>query len=174
MPPPRPAKSPDPADWRPGVIAERCCRVHSRAAMDFSIRSATAGDIGAMHALRSRVRENRLSASTRIVRASYRPFVTAGSAWVAVSGGRIAGFAAVDGPARRVWALFVDPGAEGLGIGRALHATMLEWAREQGIARLHLSTEEGSRAVTFYRRAGWRRTSVTNEGEVHFERSLRS
>ena len=139
--------------------------------MTFKIRNATAADVPAMHRLRGRVRENRLSDTTGVSEASYLPHITAGSAWVAVAGEGIAGFAAIDGPARTVWALFVDPMAEGAGVGRALHIRMLEWAREQGIGSLSLRTAQGSRAVNFYTSAGWRQVGTTADGEVLFERS---
>lgn len=73
--------------------------------MNVRIRSATAGDIRAMHRLRHRVRENRLSETTRINEASYRPFIAAGSAWVAEAEAGMIGFAAIDAPALSVWAL---------------------------------------------------------------------
>lgn len=140
--------------------------------MNIRIRSATDADVGAMHRLRNSVRENRLAALTRITEASYPPYIAAGSAWVAEAKDGILGFAIIDAPATSVWALFVDPNTEGAGIGRALHLTMLDWARQQGIAHLSLSTEEGSRAVQFYQRAGWTQTAILQDGEVVFERSL--
>ncbi len=140
--------------------------------MNIRIRSAVDADVGAMHRLRNRVRENRLADFTRITEASYPPYIAAGSAWVAEAKDGILGFAIIDAPATSVWALFVDPNTEGAGIGRALHVTMLDWARKQGIAHLSLSTEEGSRAVRFYQRAGWTQTAILQDGEVVFERSL--
>jgi GNAT superfamily N-acetyltransferase len=142
--------------------------------MDATIRRATAADVGSMHGLRNRVRENRLSETTTISEASYLPYIAAGSAWVAEARVSLVGFAAIDASASRVWALFVDPDAEGAGVGRALHVRMLDWARQRGIARLSLSTEEGSRAVHFYKRAGWIQTGLMPDGEVLFERSLLS
>lgn len=127
-----------------------------------------------MHRLRTSVRENRLSDPNRITEASYLPYITGGSAWVAETEDGIAGFAAVDAPATSVWALFVDPDAEGAGIGRALHIRMLEWAREQGISRLSLRTEGGSRAAQFFNRAGWTEAGIAADGEVLFEKSLLS
>ncbi len=132
---------------------------------------AAVDDVDAMHHLRNKVRENRLSDTTTISEASYLAYIAAGSAWVAESEAGISGFAAVDATARKVWALFVDPEAEGSGVGRALHNKMLEWARNNGIDRLSLSTEVGSRAVHFYTRAGWTPVGTTAEGEVLFERS---
>ena len=144
----------------------------SSSLMKFNIRTATADDVDAMHRLRGRVRENRLSDTAGVNEASYLPYIAAGSAWVAEAEDGIAGFAAIDGPARTVWALFVAPEAEGAGVGRALHIRMLEWAQDQGIGSLTLLTAQGSRAVQFYTRAGWRQIGMTADGEVHFERSL--
>ncbi len=126
-----------------------------------------------MHKVRNDVRENRLAQTTRITQASYLPYITAGSAWVAENGDGIVGFAAIDAPAATVWALFIAPSAEGAGIGRALHQTMLVWAAANGLRRLSLTTEHGSRAVRFYSRAGWAERRVTADGEVHFEKTLR-
>jgi GNAT superfamily N-acetyltransferase len=127
-----------------------------------------------MHAVRSNVRENQLSDPKRVTEASYLPYIAAGSAWVAETDTVIAGFAALDALDGSVWALFVAPDAEGAGIGRALHLRMLEWAREQGVPRLTLSTQNGSRAAHFYERAKWKRRGITAEGEVHFEMELLS
>jgi GNAT superfamily N-acetyltransferase len=140
--------------------------------MIFRIRIAYAGDVSAMHAVRSKVRENRLSDPYRITEASYLPYIEAGSMWVAETEAGLAGFAAIDAPGASVWALFVDPDAEGAGIGRALHHRMLEFAREQGIRRLSLSTQDGSRALNFYERAGWTRAGTVAEGEVLLEKLL--
>jgi GNAT superfamily N-acetyltransferase len=140
--------------------------------MRLRIRTATVADVRDMHRLRKRVRENRLSDTTRIKEASYLPYIAAASAWVAEADGRISGFAAIDGPAKSVWALFVDPDVERRGIGQALHFKMVDWARQQGIDRLSLSTEEGSRAVQFYHRSGWKVIGTRPGGEVIFARSI--
>jgi GNAT superfamily N-acetyltransferase len=127
-----------------------------------------------MHRVRTDVRENRLSTPEKIKEASYLPYIAAGSAWVAETNTGIVGFAVIDASARKIWALFVDPDAEGAGIGQALHQHMMEWARETGLERLSLSTEKGSRAVRFYSQAGWQQSGFTAEGEVLFERSVGS
>ena len=140
--------------------------------MDFEIRAAISSDVREMQRIRGSVRENRLSDPRRISDASYVPFIAAGSAWVAETGGRILGFAAIDPSDGSVWALFVDPAAEGAGIGRALHGRMVEWARVQGLPRLTLLTEGGTRAAQFYRRAGWRETGRAEDGQSIFELDL--
>ena len=141
--------------------------------MIFRVRIATAADVPAMHRVRLDVRENRLGDPQRVSETSYLPYVAAGSAWVAETDEGVCAFAAIDVVAGSVWALFVDPRAEGAGIGRALHLRMLEWAQEQGLDRLTLSTEAGSRASRFYSRAGWAEAGINAQGELVFERSLR-
>jgi GNAT superfamily N-acetyltransferase len=140
--------------------------------INLRIRAASLRDVGAMHRLRNSVRENRLSEATDISEASYLPYIAVRSAWIAESDAGVAGFAAIDAAAAKVWALFVAPEAEGAGVGRALHDHMLEWAGQQGIESLSLSTEDGSRAVQFYTRAGWKRVCTTADGEVHFVRTM--
>lgn len=140
--------------------------------MDFRIRSASTTDIPAMHDLRKAVLENRLSDPRRITEASYLPYIAAGGAWVAETDIGIAGFAVIDALTGNVWALFIRPDAEGVGIGRALHAKMLGWAREQGISRLYLSTDKGTRAVKFYSRAGWMQVDTDVDEQAIFEKSL--
>lgn len=141
--------------------------------MSFRVRNASEADVSTMHQLRLNVRENRLLDPSRITEANYRPYISAGSAWVAERDEKIVGFAVVDAAERRLEALFIEPQSEGAGIGRALHQQLLEWAREVGIARLSLSTEDGSRAVSFYEKAGWQRSGFTSDGEVVFERSVK-
>jgi GNAT superfamily N-acetyltransferase len=140
--------------------------------MSLKIRNATAADAPAMHAIRLGVRENRLSDARLISEGSYLSYIAAGSAWVAEAEGDILGFAVIDAPAKSVWALFVRVDVEGAGVGRALHDQMLAWARQQGISRLSLSTERGSRAMNFYSQAGWESVSTSLNGEVVLAKSV--
>lgn len=140
--------------------------------MTVTIRAAAADDVPAMHRIRSAVQENRLSNRAAITESDYLPYVHAGDTWVAQAGGGIVGFAALDRAAGSVWALFVAPDAEGLGIGRALHDALIRSARAQGPRTLSLSTAPGTRAEHFYERAGWRNAGFTEAGEIRFEKSL--
>ena len=140
--------------------------------MNLIIRAACAADVPAMHLVRNKVRENRLSSPQRVSEASYLPYVKAGCTWVAEMPVGVVGFAALDAAAKSVWALFIDPDAQGIGIGRALHGRMLTWAQEQGFERLTLSTGKGTRAAQFYKRAGWTETGTTPDGEAIFEIAL--
>ncbi|WP_344709686.1 GNAT family N-acetyltransferase [Sphingomonas humi] len=138
--------------------------------MDIVIRLATDADIAAMHQVRKAVRENRLSDRSSITYASYVPYVKGQRAWVAEVAGTIAGFAAIDAEAGTVWALFVAPAHSGIGVGRALHAALLDGARAAGCAELSLTTEAESRAALFYRRSGWTQHGLTSDGQLLFKR----
>ncbi len=137
-----------------------------------NVRTAAAADVPAMHRVRFAVRENRLSDSTPISEHSYLPHVATGGAWVAEVDGRIVGFAAIYLSTNSVWALFVHPDAEGLGLGRALHEHMLRWSSDQGMRQLWLTTSPGTRAEIFYRRLGWFEAPSADSGDVRFERQL--
>jgi len=120
------------------------------------IRPAGPGDIPRLIEIRASVRENRLSDPASIAAADYAPYVAGGRCWVwEEAEGEIAGFAALDAGAATVWALFVEPGAEGRGVGRALLERLTREARRLGLAELRLVTEPGSRAEQVYRAAGW-------------------
>ena len=136
------------------------------------IRPARAADIEAMHSVRLRVAENRLSDPARVTPACYRPYVEQGVAWVAETERGLAGFAILDVAAASVWALFVAPEAEGEGIGRALHARLLQSALDHGLERLSLATAPGTRAERFYSEAGWAKAGMTRTGELSFEKNI--
>jgi GNAT superfamily N-acetyltransferase len=125
-----------------------------------------------MHALRLRVLENPLSDPRRVSEDSYLAYLGRDSAWVAETEGGLAGFAILDLARASVWALFVAPESEGSGIGRALHARLLEGAARHGLTRLSLETAPGTRAERFYSEAGWTRTGPTPTGELSLERNL--
>jgi len=121
-----------------------------------SVRLARPGDVPRLISIRAAVRENRLSDPASIAAADYAPYVEGGLCWVWEARGEVAGFAALDSEAASVWALFVAPGAERRGGGRALLEALLGEARRLGLPELRLATEPGSRAEHVYRAAGWR------------------
>jgi GNAT superfamily N-acetyltransferase len=109
-----------------------------------------------MHGIRISVKENRLTDPGIISEASYFPYIEKRSCWVAIYDGKIGGFAALDFKDRTVWALFVAPDMEGLGLGRSLHEQLIRAARNHGLKSICLATETGSRAARFYEAAGWK------------------
>jgi ribosomal-protein-alanine N-acetyltransferase len=141
-------------------------------AMRFTLRPALASDIAAMHAIRTAVRENRLSDPLSVTEASYVPLLEGGRGWVAESDGQAVGFAVLDPAAGSVWALFVDSAWEGIGVGRALHDRLLDGAVAGGLDRLWLATGPGSRAERFYERLGWTRAGADGAGDIRLERAL--
>jgi len=139
-----------------------------------TVRPATPSDIAAMQGIRGSVRENRLSDPQLASDSAYVPYIASGSMWVAEDASGIVGFAAIDMATASVWALFVDPPAEGRGIGRALLDTLVDHARAQGLPRLTLQTQADSRAARFYREAGWIERGVGDDGQLRFELDLTS
>lgn len=132
------------------------------------IRQAVVEDIPGMHRVRLAVRENRLT-STRIGEAHYVPEITVtGRGWVAEQEGVITGFAIGNFDTGNIWALFVDPDAEGKGQGGRLHDAMVDGMFKAGLTRLHLGTQQGTRAERFYLARGWRVTGV-DHGDVLME-----
>lgn len=135
----------------------------------FTIRIATAIDIPQIQWVRNAVKENVLSDPSRVTDADCREFLEdRGKGWVAEVAGTIRGFAIADLKDDNIWALFVHPDSEGRGLGKALHAEMLNWYFDQGKDEVWLSTDPGTRAETFYRLQGWRETGIRSNGEIEF------
>jgi adenylate cyclase len=138
-----------------------------------TVRVAVRGDVPEIQRVRHAVRENRLTSRTigdaEVVDAIERR----GRGWVAEADGRIVGFAIGKADDGNVWALFVEPGWEHRGIGRRLHDAMVEWLWSGGLRLLWLTTEAGTRAEGFYRRAGWHAVRHEPGGEIRFERTAR-
>ena len=139
--------------------------------MDFAARPATLADLDAISEIRLAVRENVLSDPAAITRADYVTMLAPerGACWVAESRGEILGFSWADFAARNVWALFVRPERERRGVGRAVHATMMDAFFSRSDSRVWLGTTPGTRAVAFYRAAGWIESGLLANGEVRFE-----
>ena len=136
------------------------------------LRLATLDDIDGLHAVRTSVRENRLSHPNRISRDDYREMLAGhGRGWLVENeDGRIVAFGIADAFRRNIWALFVDPAFEGRGLGRSLLDVMTVWLFAQGDQNIWLTTAPGTRAERFYRAAGWTDTGRDAAGEIRFER----
>lgn len=135
-----------------------------------TIREASVEDISRIMEIRMAVKENMLADPNAVTADDCLEYMTRrGKGWVAEANGVVAGFAIADLQEQNVWALFVHPDTEGLGIGRELHDTMLAWYFAQNQAYMWLSTDPGTRAEKFYESRGWRRTGTRTNGEVKFE-----
>jgi len=69
-----------------------------------------------------------------------------------------------------IWALFVHPDYEKMGIGRKLHDMMLDWYFTQTKQTVWLGTAPSTRAENFYRTAGWAAVGMHGK-EIKFEMS---
>ena len=94
-----------------------------------------------------------------------------GKGWVCEVDGAVIGFAIADLAGRNIWALFIRPEYERMGIGRKLHQLMLDWYFSKTIDTVWLSTAPHSRAEYFYRTAGWQEAGLYGKGEIKFEMS---
>jgi GNAT superfamily N-acetyltransferase len=115
--------------------------------------------------IRLAVRENQLLDPSRVTDADYQWFSDNPGIWVWEEDGRILGFSAADTRDGSIWALFVDPGHDGRGIGRALLAKACAVLRQAGHRAATLGTEPGSRADGFYRQAGWKALYIDQRGQ---------
>jgi GNAT superfamily N-acetyltransferase len=132
------------------------------------LRIAVDDDISSMHRVRLSVRENQLSDPNRVQPVHYHAVLRSGRGWVCEVDGAIVAFAIADLASCSVWALFVEPRYERLGIGRQLHDAMIEWLFASGALRISLTTDPHTRAEHFYEAAGWRRVGQEANGEVRY------
>jgi GNAT superfamily N-acetyltransferase len=92
-----------------------------------------------------------------------------GKGWVCEIENRIVGFSIVDLLDQNVWALFVHPEKEGIGIGRKLHDMMLDWYFTKTEQTIWLTTDINTRAEKFYRKAGWSEVERIGKSELKFQ-----
>ena len=123
-----------------------------------------------MSAVRLAVKENVLSNAALVTQQDYVDFLSErGKGWVCEVDGQVVGFAIGDLVKNNVWALFVQPGYEGQGIGRELLILLLDWYYSNTNETIWLSTAPDTRAATFYRSFGWKEAGVQPNGELRFE-----
>jgi len=133
------------------------------------IRPANVSDFSEMQRVRMSVNENRLSDPAKVQPHHYREMLRAGGGWVCEIDGVMVAFAIPDAQQGAIWALFVDPGHEGKGIGQRLLAIMVDRLFETGHRSLWLTTDPNTRAARFYEAAGWQRAGTTADGEIRYE-----
>lgn len=132
------------------------------------VREAIEADIPAMMELRLSVWENQLFDPSQVTAEDCRAYVQRGHMWVWEENHQILGFSASSCDSGWIWALFVRPGHEGRGIGRALFTATCAALIGAGHRTLRLSTDPDTRAARFYRAAGWHEAGRTPEGELIF------
>lgn len=138
--------------------------------MNIKIREAVPGDIFHIQRIRNSVKENVLSDPGLVTDRDCEDFLfKRGKGWVAEIDSEIAGFSIVDLRENNIWALFVHPDFEKLGIGRKLHDEMIDWYFVQTREEVWLGTAPDTRAEIFYRKSGWKETGMHGKREIRFE-----
>jgi len=134
------------------------------------IRVAEIKDIPQIQVVRNLVKENRLSDPALVPDRDVEDYITSrGRGWVCEIKGQIVGFAIADLVDSNIWALFIHPGFEKLGIGKKLHDEMMNWYFSQTDKTVWLGTSPKTRPESFYRKAGWKETGTHGKGEIKFE-----
>lgn len=137
-------------------------------------REATVADIKAIFVVRYSVKENMLSETDLVDENVCESYLTErGKGWVCEIDGEIVGFAIADLKDNNIWALFLKPEYEKQGIGRQLHAIMLDWYFSKTQKAVWLGTNPNTRAELFYRKAGWKEVGTHGEGEIKFEMTFK-
>src|SRR5688572_9446063 len=91
-------------------------------------REARSEDIPQIQRVRHSVNENRLSNPALVTDRDVEDYINRrGRGWVCEINDQIVAFAIADLQDHNLWALFIQPGHEGKGIGKKLHDQMLNW-----------------------------------------------
>ncbi|HEY1047270.1 MAG TPA: GNAT family N-acetyltransferase [Bacteroidia bacterium] len=135
-----------------------------------SLREARIEDVQQIQFVRNSVKENTLSDPRLVTDEDCMEYITnRGKGWVFQVEGRVVGFSIVDLKANNIWALFVHPDFEKLGIGLQLHDVMLNWYFNQTQTAVWLGTSPNTRAEGFYKKHGWEEIGIHGKGEIKFE-----
>lgn len=130
-------------------------------------RQATLEDVPDLCRIRLMVGENRLSDPSRVPPELVVEYLSLrGRGWVCEAEGRVSGFSIAERDPASIWALFVEPRAQGQGIGHGLLERAVAWLREEGAGEVTLVTEPGTRAERFYRARGWVARGPCANGDI--------
>ena len=136
-------------------------------------REATPNDIAQIQLVRNSVKENVLTNPDLVTDHHYLDFLTnSGKGWICEIENKIVGFSIVNLKEQNVWALFIDPDYEGMGIGKQLQKIMLDWYFDQTSDNIWLGTDPKTRAEYFYRKSGWNEIGTHGDGEIKFEMTI--
>jgi len=145
-----------------------------------NIRDATPDDVETLFDIRCSVTENHMSreqlARANISNASLERMITGGDYITPVIevDGRPVAFAMAQVSEGYLFALFVRPGYENIGLGRAALAAAEAGMRARGVGQAWLSTgrDESWRAHGFYRHFGWKHAGFMPDGQAKYEKEL--
>jgi ribosomal protein S18 acetylase RimI-like enzyme len=122
-----------------------------------------------MSRIRLAVKENTLSDPSFITRQMYLDYLDKlGRGWVCENAGQIVGFSYAAHDDSSIWALFVLPEQEGLGIGKQLLSLATAYLFDLGNDHIKLGTTPDTRADRFYNALSWERGIMKNSKEVAY------
>ncbi len=144
-----------------------------KVSLSMTFREATIEDVLQLQLIRHSVKENVLSNPALVPDEDVVDYISRrGKGWVCEMDEAVVGFAIADLHDHNIWALFIHPDYEKMGIGKHLHQLMLDWYFSQTSQPVWLGTSPGTRAEGFYKAAGWRQTGLHGKGEIKFEMTL--
>ena len=140
-------------------------------------REAEEKDIGGMFKVRTAVKENLLS-YTQLERLGVTPesilemLRSTCRAWIAEENGLIVGFSMADKSNGRLYALYILPDWEGMGIGKKLLQEAEQWLWQHKLREIWLTTESRpTRALGFYKHLGWKYRKNSGTSDVVYVKS---
>ena len=132
-------------------------------------RRAVIEDIEMMSEIRLSVTENVLSNPAKVTSQMYEDYLELlGRGWVCEMENRIVGFSYANKLDASIWALFVHPQFDRLGVGKGLLKLATDWLFKLGAEKVILSTSVNTRADRFYSAQAWMRGDVKDERDVDF------
>ncbi|MBZ9936110.1 GNAT family N-acetyltransferase [Mesorhizobium sp. BR1-1-16] len=143
--------------------------------MTITVRIATPDEVPILNAIRTSVRENHMTLE-QMADYGITPNViadllrTTGRAFIASVDGIDAGISIADSAEGNIFAMFVLPDFEGLGLGRLLLAHAEAFLHERGVASawLEAGAAPGIRAHGFYAHLGWQPDGLMPDGQLRF------
>ena len=136
---------------------------------ELTFRQATAADITDIMRIRMAVLENRLSDPSKVTREMCEDYLgRLGRGWVCEVEGEVIGFSYAAKEDASIWALFILPEYEGIGVGKGLLQRAVDWLFSLGNEEIRLSTNANTRADRFYTAQGWTRGEMKDDEEVWF------
>jgi GNAT superfamily N-acetyltransferase len=156
-------------------MSDRRSEMHSAA----TFRRALSDDAAELFRVRTSVRENHQTeeelATHGVTRESLARMLESDDArgWCAELTSGIVAFAIARRSERDIFALFVEPGSEGRGIGSTLLDSAVAWLSASGSERLRLTTGRGTPAQSFYLNRGWADIGTPGSQVVMLERASR-
>lgn len=136
-----------------------------------AVRVATVADVPSLFDVRTSVVENYQSveelARLGVTLESVADMLRSNSrAWVGEEDDHVVAFSMANAAEATVFAMFVRPGSDGQGWGRALMIEAEHWLFDRGCEEIWLLTD--GPAISFYQHLGWRNEGVQTDGQTRF------